>query len=61
MVDGGAVRSTLPLWPAQGRALGALVEVLSHWRLCVMLHIILQLQLHFAHTTDMTFFPSPQL
>ena len=34
-IDGGAARSKLPLWPVQGRASGALVEVLGHWRLCV--------------------------
>ena len=45
-VDGGAVLSKLPLWPAQGRALGALVEVLDHWRLCVVLCAIALPQLH---------------
>ena len=45
-VDGGAVLSKLPLWSAQGRALGALVEVLDHWRLCVVLCAIALPQLH---------------
>ena len=48
VVDGGGVRSILSLWSAQGRALGALVEVLGHWRLCMVLCVILLPQLHFA-------------